>query len=134
MKSGNHDIEKGYDYHNTTKHSRESVRRGPHFLDWTNQPMPFKVYRNLEPISLQRQIRPSGMAALEAIAGPGVNLGQEVEPDLAMLTQVLFLSAGISRRRQYPGGEIFFRTAACTGALYEFELYEIGRASCRERV
>ena len=121
-------MEKAWEYHNATKHSQQSVRRDPHFLDWANQPMPFKVYRKVsqleEPISLQLQIRPS-MAALEAIAGLGVDLGQEAQPDLAMLTQVLFLAAGISRHRQYPGGEIFLRTAACTGALYEFELYVV---------
>src|SRR4029077_17498355 len=36
---------------------------------------------------------------------------------------LLYLSAGITRHRKYPGGEIYFRAAACTGALYEIELY-----------
>src|SRR5207248_1919091 len=36
---------------------------------------------------------------------------------------LLYFSAGITRRRAYPGGEIDFRAAACTGALYEIELY-----------
>ena len=40
-----------------------------------------------------------------------------------MIAQLLYLSAGITRHRKYPGGEIYFRAAACTGALYEVELY-----------
>jgi len=39
------------------------------------------------------------------------------------VAQLLYLSAGITRQRKYPGGEIYFRAAACTGALYEVELY-----------
>ena len=34
-----------------------------------------------------------------------------------------FFSAGITRRRTYPGGEILFRAAACTGALSHIDLY-----------
>jgi len=30
-------------YHEATKHSYASIRTNPHFLDWANQPMPFKV-------------------------------------------------------------------------------------------
>jgi SagB-type dehydrogenase family enzyme len=37
----------------------------------------------------------------------------------------LFLSAGITRRRRYAGGEILFRAAACTGALYHIDLYVV---------
>src|SRR5260370_5536103 len=37
----------------------------------------------------------------------------------------LFFSAGITKHRKYRGGEIYFRAAACTGALYEIELYVV---------
>jgi len=36
---------------------------------------------------------------------------------------LLFLSAGITKKRKYPGGEFHFRAAACTGALYHIDLY-----------
>src|SRR5207245_11109613 len=45
------------------------------------------------------------------------------EPALRPVPQLLYLSAVITRQRKYPGGEIYFRAAACTGALYEVELY-----------
>ncbi len=122
----NRDIHETWTYHDSTKHSYESVRRGGHFLDWSNMPVPFKVYRNLEPMGVRVQMQPSGMAALQAIGAqePGPEEGErEAIPDLRALMQVLYFAAGITKRRTYPGGEIFFRAAACTGALYEFELY-----------
>ena len=63
------------------------------------------------------------MPALVAIAASGADpLGPRV-PDLRTLAGIVFFSAGITRRRTVPGGEILFRAAACTGALYHIELY-----------
>ena len=63
------------------------------------------------------------MEALQAIATSGAGAGQAGALDLKALAAILYYSAGITRRRQYPGGEMYFRAAACTGALYEVELY-----------
>ena len=41
------------------------------------------------------------------------------------LASILFHAVGVTRRRSYPGGDICFRAAACTGALYEIELYQV---------
>src|SRR6266566_4163498 len=111
-----------WDYHNQTKHSPQSVRQNVHFLDWDNRPLPFKIYPDLEPIALPQDTAQTGVAALSAIAVNSVP-ERSVTPDLATLTSLLFFSAGIVRRRQYPGGEMLYRAAACTGALYEIELY-----------
>ncbi|MFZ3265225.1 MAG: SagB family peptide dehydrogenase, partial [Terriglobales bacterium] len=46
-------------------------------------------------------------------------------PDLQDLARILYFSAGITKQRTHPGGEIYFRAAACTGALYEIELYAV---------
>ena len=35
-------------YHESTKHSEESLRANVHFLDWGNKPLPFKIYRGVE--------------------------------------------------------------------------------------
>ena len=119
----NRDTEQACAYHNGTKHSLESVRGSAHFLDWRNQPLPFKIYRTLEPIKLPHEMRQSGVPALTAMASSEGKATDEAIPDLAALTQVLYFAAGITKRRRYTGGEILFRAAACTGALYEFELY-----------
>jgi len=119
----NRDPEVTWQYHNATKHSSWSVRTNPHRLDWANQPLPFKIYPSLEPLPLPREWPPTGMPALLAIASAAATPQQEVVPDLKTLASILHFSAGISRRKSYPGGEIFYRAAACTGALYEIELY-----------
>src|SRR6266568_2297709 len=111
-------------YHDATKHSFASVRANAHSLDFANQPLAFKIYATLEPIRLPAKVRQTGVAALSAIAEivpPQTNAA----PDLEAVAQLLYLSAGITRHRKYPGGEIYFRAAACTGALYEIELYLI---------
>ena len=114
------------DYHETTKHSYASVRHNPHFLDFDNQPLPFKIYPTLQPSRMPTEVRQTGVAALSAISG-NVSMpapGQPYSaPDLEAVAQLLYLSAGITRQRKYSGGEIYFRAAACTGALYEVELY-----------
>src|SRR6266702_3221917 len=114
----NRNVGDAWAYHNETKHSPESVRRNAHFLDWENRPLPFKIYPDLEPIPLPRDTAQTGVAALSAIATPAVP-DRDATPDLAALTSLLFFSAGVTRRR----GEFLFRAAACTGALYEVELY-----------
>src|SRR5437870_6821827 len=118
----NRNAEAAQAYHDATKHSYASVRTNAHSLDFDNQPLPFKIYATLEPVRLPAEVRQTGVAALSAIAEivpPQTNAA----PDLEAVAQLLYLSAGITRHRKYPGGEIYFRAAACTGALYEIELY-----------
>ncbi len=127
----NRDTAAGWDYHDSTKHSYWSIRRNAHFLDWPNKPLPFKIYTTLDPIELPREVPPLDMPALEAISKlgskpgskTGIEAAGEAVPDLHTLVQVLYYSAGITKIKKYPGGEIQFRAASCTGALYEIELY-----------
>ena len=120
----NSNLEAAWKYHNTTKHSVASVHNNLHFLDWSNQPFPFKVYTTLDSLPLPREVRQTGVAALSAIA-ESIHLEASAVPDLEALAQLLYLTAGITRHRKYPGGDIYLRAAACTGALYEVELYVV---------
>ena len=120
----NRNLEATSTYHNATKHSYQSVRSSRHFLDWSNQPLPFKIYRTLQPLPLPRQAVPNGRAALSAVSEAFVvPAGEIAVPDLNDLAQIFYFSAGITKKKTYPGGEIYFRAASCTGALYEVELY-----------
>src|SRR3981189_2691496 len=114
--------EAAWSYHNATRHSYASIRNHQHFLDFANQPIPFKIYPMLEPSRLASEVRQSGVAALSAISTiiPGQT---NAAPDLNAIAQLLYLSAGITRHRKYPVGEIYFRAAACTGALHAIEIY-----------
>src|SRR2546430_925075 len=114
--------EAAWTYHEATKHSYTSIRTNRHFMDWPNQPLPFKIYPTLELMRLPGELRQTGVAALSAIS-ESVPAHTNASPDLEAVAQLLYLSAGITRKRNYPGGELYFRAAACTGALYEVELY-----------
>src|SRR4051794_34896917 len=121
----NRDLQATWNYHDGTKHSAWSVRHNPHVLNWANRPQPFKIYPNLEPLPLPRDVPQTGVAALSAISEPPASLPIAAAPDLQDLARILYFSAGITKERAYPGGEVYFRAAACTGALYEIELYVV---------
>lgn len=119
----NFDVEAAWAYHNGTKHSHESIYADPHHLDWENQPLPFKIYTTVEPLPLPRDLLSSGVPVLTALSTVNVPPPVSAVPSLPLLATLLYFSAGITKSRQYPGGEILFRAAACTGALYHIELY-----------
>src|SRR6185503_18526983 len=115
--------EAAWNYHNGTKHSYESIRANRHYLDWENQPLPLKIYPDLPAIPLPEHLSPSAMPALQAVSAPGLEQDDPGDFGARRLAEVLFLSAGITRRRSFAGTEILFRAAACTGALYHIDLY-----------
>ena len=121
----NRDIEATWKYHDGTKHSYWSIRNSPTFLDWANRPQPFKIYPKIEPLPLPRDLPQTGVAALSAISEPMPSSRVDSVRDIQDLARILYFSAGITKQRKYPGGEIYFRAAACTGALYEIELYVV---------
>jgi SagB-type dehydrogenase family enzyme len=121
----NRDIQATWKYHDGTKHSYRSIRTNAHLLDWANRPLPFKIYPKIEPFPLPRDVPQTAVAALSAISAPVPSSRADLVPDLQDLSRVLYFSAGITKQRQSPGGEIYFRAAACTGALYEIELYVV---------
>lgn len=123
--SQNRNLDAALQYHSGTKHSYVGLRTHPHTLDWDNKPLLFKIYPTLEVTRLPRDFRETGMPALTAIAAGELLAQTEAVPDLETLAQVLFFSAGVTRSKKHPQGETFFRAAACTGALYEIELYVV---------
>src|SRR5262249_61422938 len=73
------------------------------------------------------ELKPPAIPALGApgrvaVSGPG-----GIDP--GALAALLFFSAGLTRKKTYPGGEaIHFRAAPSTGALYEVEAYVVAGA------
>ena len=74
---GNRDTKAILDYHEATKHSESSIRASRHTLDWENQPVPFKIYRDLESIPLVKDFHARDLPALAAIAGGADALDME---------------------------------------------------------
>jgi SagB-type dehydrogenase family enzyme len=119
----NRDVQATRKYHDGTKHSYWSIRNNPHYLDWANRPLPFKIYPALQPLPLPQDVPQTGVSALSAISSPSPQ--NDSTPDIQDLARILYFSAGITRHRKSPAGEIYFRAASCTGALYEIELYVV---------
>lgn len=120
----NRDAAAAISYHDATKHSLASLRSDPHVLDWDILPRSFKVYPELEPIPLARDLTGSQRAVLDAIADDGRDVDDaSVTLDLDLLAHLLFFTAGVLKRRTYAMGESFFRAAACTGNLHHIEVY-----------
>src|SRR5437667_336837 len=121
----NREIQAARKYHDGSKHSYWSIRNHAHFLDWANRPLPFKIYPKVEPLRLPRDVQQTGVAALSAISQPVPSSRADSVPGVQDLARILYFSAVITKQRAYPGGEIYFRAAACIGALYEIELYVV---------
>jgi SagB-type dehydrogenase family enzyme len=111
-------------YHARTAHSPESVRADGHTLDWDNKPFPFKVYTDIPGLQLPREVDVLATPTLASIAGEGAPPPPVLT--LGALTSVLYYSAGVTKQKRYPGGgEVLFRAAASTGALYQTEVYVV---------
>jgi SagB-type dehydrogenase family enzyme len=109
------------DYHDRTAHSPASVRTSGHTLEWDIKPFPFKIYTDLPAIPLPREIEPVGIDTLEALDRPA---GEVPSLGLGGLAAVLYYAAGVTKKKTYQGGgEVLFRAAASTGALYQTEVY-----------
>src|SRR3990172_8323174 len=108
----NREIEVARSYHQATKHSVVSVQTNRHYLYWDNQPGIYKICRGLESIPLPVDLPKTGLPALQVLKGSAGEEGGEAVPDLARLAYLLYCAAGVTKKLQYPGGEIEFRAAA----------------------
>ena len=118
----NADIEAACVYHEITKHSHTSVRSVPHYLDWNNRPMAYKIYPAAGAVALPRDLALPAIptfAALAETAPPN----PDTSLDIANLTRILFCADGLTRRNRVGGEDYHFRSAASAGALYPVEIY-----------
>lgn len=120
----NHQTEAAKHYHNGTKHPYGFLMDYRHRFAPHLRPMLFKKYQGVASIEINLDSNPQDTPTLEAIAIPSIPAKGSQIPNLSTLTRLLYFSAGITKRIEYPGlGAMYFRAAACTGALYHIELY-----------
>lgn len=110
-------------YHESTKHSYWSVRRGGFRLDWANEPSRFKTYRGIDGERLP-PFTATGLPWHRALAGSADHRGG-APVGLEALSSLLFHAAGVHRTYRGRYGEFRFRTYACAGALYPNEVYVV---------
>lgn len=105
--------------HERTKHTWPRILAESQGRDWSNHPLPFKIYPDLEPLWLPRELPESSVPATEVLAGHVSAPASAL--DLAGLTRLLFFSAGVTRFLQ----GVLFRAAPSAGALYPTEVYVV---------
>jgi SagB-type dehydrogenase family enzyme len=123
----NADIQAAWRFHNGTKHPYGYLLDRRHTYHPTNQPSLFKIYSELSRIPLPLDLTPGETSLLTALSLQEGLSAEERIPSFETVAKILHFSAGITKRIQYPPpwGEILFRAAACTGALYHIEIYLI---------
>src|SRR5215211_8745675 len=107
------------EFHQRTKHTWQRLRAEAHGLDWGNHPFPFKIYPDLEPLPLPRELPESSLPATQVLSVPVSAPASAL--DLAGLARLLFYSAGVTRILH----GVLFRAAPSAGALYPTELYAV---------
>src|SRR5579864_2961927 len=86
------------EYHESTKHSVESLGRAPHVLDWANMPDPFRHYEGVPVLDLPVDPPMPQTPALELLQG--VSGASRFADGPAFLSQLLFYSAAISASKR----------------------------------
>jgi len=121
----NNAIDATWHYHNGTKHPHGKLMGKLRTYDPAFRPNPYKVYKDLQTTVLPLDKSPSTPALL-AISRVIKQEGKNLVPDLNTLARILYFSCGITKIINYPRlGNVEFRAAACTGALFHIEIYVV---------
>ncbi|TMI08989.1 SagB/ThcOx family dehydrogenase, partial [Candidatus Bathyarchaeota archaeon] len=118
------DFRSALTYHEATKHSEVSIGASAHYLDWDNKPAQFKEYKNLPSIALPRVFPHPERNSIKAIKDEEKDIGVK-RIDIGVLSELLFFSAGLTRKMRFGKEFYYMRAASATGALYPIELYVI---------
>ncbi len=131
----NEETDRLFAYHQSTKHKYQSVRLDAHYLDWKNQPTPFRVYEGAPTIALPPDLdfpnvgTFAAMAALEddaTNAGEAqISEGQDSQLDVEWLSRLLWHSMAISAWKKVPGSgnRYSLRVNPSSGNLHPTETY-----------
>jgi SagB-type dehydrogenase family enzyme len=115
------------EYHESTKHSLESLRRTPPSLDWANMPDPFRHYEGVPVLDLPADPPSPDVSALAVLNGFSGSAPAGDGP--VFLSQLLFYSAAISASKRVPstGQRYALRVNPSSGNLHPTEFHFVTR-------
>jgi SagB-type dehydrogenase family enzyme len=108
------------DYHQQSKHQPTQYARALGYMDWANQPLPYRLYQGAEKIALpliddNQHIDYSALS--QKITTPATPIS------LTSIASMLQLSLGLSAWKQYGGSEWALRINPSSGNLHPTECY-----------
>jgi SagB-type dehydrogenase family enzyme len=112
-------------YHEETKHSLQNLQSDRRGLDWANEPLPFKIYVELEPIPLTKELPSSGKTVFDALENISNPTAAKTISGPEELAYILYYTAGVTKKMDIPGRKLYFRAPASAGALYPVEVYVV---------
>ncbi len=136
----NKNTERLFAYHQATKHTYHSVRANARYLDWHNQPDPFRTYEGVPIIALPPDpgFPDAGtFAAMAALAEKtnlpieiGIGRPEKIQLDLTWLSRFLWHSMAVSAWKKVPGSGARYslRVNPSSGNLHPTETYVALRA------
>lgn len=107
-------------YHQASKHCFDRPADGPGYLDWANQPDPFRRYRGAPLLPLERPV-PGGVPDYEAVFVEGHT--DAVPVTRTSVSQLLFDSLAVSAWKQLGGTRWALRVNPSSGNLHPTEAY-----------
>ena len=133
--SFNEETKRLFEYHQATKHTYHSVRADAHYLDWSNQPDPFRTYEGAPVTELPPEpgFPNTGTFAAMGALGGGTrgateNDSEDRDPirlDAIWLSRLLWHSMAISAWKKAPrtGNRYSLRVNPSSGNLHPTETY-----------
>jgi SagB-type dehydrogenase family enzyme len=135
----NPETDRLFAYHHATKHTFDSVRANAHFLDWRNQPNPFRTYEGAPLVSLPPEPgfpEAGAFATMAALAENPASTrsgaperAEEITFDAALLSGFLWHSMAVSAWKKVPRTDDRYslRVNPSSGNLHPTETYVITR-------
>ena len=111
-----------FDYHNVTKHHYQKFAKSPGYMDWANQPEPFRYFKGQSPIHLPLLEKDPEASYSELYL-------RELKPERPVLLKnvagFLELSLGLSAWKGMPGSRWSLRINPSSGNLHPTEAHLI---------
>ncbi|WP_022941652.1 SagB/ThcOx family dehydrogenase [Psychromonas hadalis] len=108
------------DYHQQSKHQPTRYARALGYMDWANQPIPYRLYQGAEKIPLPL-IAPETVSPYSALSQKTSTPTQPIS--LTSIASMLQLSLGLSAWKQYGDSEWALRINPSSGNLHPTECY-----------
>ena len=107
-------------YHQRTKHLPDQFAPGPGYMDWANQPDPFRRFKGARLVELPL-VQNLGLVSFEALTTPGAVAPQPLILD--SLGLFLELALGLTAWKEFQGTRWALRSNPSSGNLHPTEGY-----------